>query len=74
VTVLKAGLTVRLVLLLSGFSLFVFVFFTGLGLDLDLDLDFGFTVPVNKYTRYKFRNGFDLQLHTILSDKNSTAV
>jgi hypothetical protein len=37
-------------------------------------LGLGFTVPVNKYTRYKFRNGFDLQLHTILSDKNSTGV
>jgi hypothetical protein len=53
---------------------FVFGFFTGLDLDLDFGLGLGFTLPVSKYTRYRFRNGFDLQSHIILSDKNSTAV
>jgi hypothetical protein len=66
------GLTVGLDLLLRGFSFFVFGFFTGL--DLDFGLGLGYTVPANKYTRYRCGNGFDLQSHTILSDKNSTAV
>ena len=73
VTVLNVGLTLGLDLLLRGFPFFVFGFFTGLDFDFGFDLGLGFTVPVNKYTRYKFRIGFNLQLHTILSDKNSTS-
>jgi hypothetical protein len=64
VTVLYVGL--------RGFFFFVFGFITDL--DLDFGLGLGFMVPANRYTRYRFRNGFDLQSHTILSEKNSTAV
>ena len=71
VTVLDVlGLSVGLDLLSSDFSLFVFVFVFGLLTDLDLDfgLGLGFTVLMKKYARYKFRNGFGLQLTgTILS-------
>jgi hypothetical protein len=62
VTVLILGLFVRLDLLSRDFS---FVFGPLTTLDLDLDLDFGlglgFTVPMSKYTRYKFPNSFVLQ-------------
>jgi hypothetical protein len=54
------GLSVGLDLLSRDFSFFVFGLLTGL--DLDFGLGLGFTVPMSKYTRYKFRNGIEIQL------------
>ena len=83
VMVLNFGLSVRLNVPSGDFFFVAFVLvlvlvlvlLTGGDLDLDFDLGLGFTVPMNKYARYKFRNGFDLQLpatfYSILSDKNS---
>ena len=81
--VLNFGLSVRIYVPSGDFFFVAFVLvlvlvlvlLTGGDLDLDFDLGLGFTVPMNKYARYKFRNGFDLQLpatfYSILSDKNS---